>query len=294
MLAALTLINNLSQGSTMKRLITVVTLLVLAGCSNSLNIPDADETPRLMPRGATYSDLVALPRPRGKILVSVYDFRDQTGQYKPSPNSNFSTAVPQGGTALLTTSLLDSNWFIPLEREGLQNLLTERKIIRAAQKKNKNLSNHGSELTSLSSANVVIEGGIVAYDSNVKTGGFGARYLGIGGASEYRSDMVTVNLRVVDVRTGQILLSVTTSKTILSLQVTGDVFRYVDYKDLLEVETGFTNNEPVNVAVMSAIDASVIHLVVEGIERGMWQPANPEEMDNPIIKRYSQEKPQLL
>ncbi|MGC9493748.1 CsgG/HfaB family protein [Vibrio genomosp. F10] len=278
----------------MNRLFLLVTLLVLAGCSNSLSVPESDEAPRLMPRGATYSDLIALPKPKGRILVSVYDFRDQTGQYKSSPNSNFSTAVPQGGTALLTTSLLDSNWFTPLEREGLQNLLTERKIIRAAQKKDQSVSNHGADLPSLSSANVVIEGGIVAYDSNVKTGGFGARYLGIGGATEYRSDMVTVNLRVVDVRTGQILLSVTTSKTILSMQVTGDVFRFVDYKDLLEVEAGYTNNEPVNVAVMSAIDASVIHLVIEGIERGMWQPANLEELNSPIIERYAKEKHHIL
>ncbi|MCK6264281.1 curli production assembly/transport protein CsgG [Vibrio sp. ZSDE26] len=278
----------------MKGLVILVTVLSLAGCSNSLSVPEADEAPRLMPRGATYSDLIALPKPKGRILVSVYDFRDQTGQYKPSPNSNFSTAVPQGGTALLTTSLLDSNWFTPLEREGLQNLLTERKIIRAAQKKDQSVSNHGADLPSLSSANVVIEGGIVAYDSNVKTGGFGARYLGIGGATEYRSDMVTVNLRVVDVRTGQILLSVTTSKTILSMQVTGDVFRFVDYKDLLEVEAGYTNNEPVNVAVMSAIDASVIHLVIEGIERGMWQPANLEELNSPIIERYAKEQHHIL
>lgn len=278
----------------MDRIILIFIILVLAGCAKTLDIPDSSEAPRLMPRGATYADLVALPKPRGKILVSVYDFRDQTGQYKPSPNSNFSTAVPQGGTALLTTSLLDSNWFIPLEREGLQNLLTERKIIRAAQKKDQSPSNHGSDLPSLSSANVVIEGGIVAYDSNIKTGGFGARYLGIGTATEYRSDMVTVNLRVVDVRTGQILLSVTTSKTILSMQVTGDVFRYVDYKKLLEVETGYTNNEPVNIAVMSAIDASVIHLVIAGIERGMWQPANAEELKNPILKRYASEQHQIL
>lgn len=278
----------------MDRIILIFIILVLAGCAKTLDIPDSSGAPRLMPRGATYADLVALPKPRGKILVSVYDFRDQTGQYKPSPNSNFSTAVPQGGTALLTTSLLDSNWFIPLEREGLQNLLTERKIIRAAQKKDQSPSNHGSDLPSLSSANVVIEGGIVAYDSNIKTGGFGARYLGIGTATEYRSDMVTVNLRVVDVRTGQILLSVTTSKTILSMQVTGDVFRYVDYKKLLEVETGYTNNEPVNIAVMSAIDASVIHLVIAGIERGMWQPANAEELKNPILKRYASEQHQIL
>lgn len=278
----------------MKSLISLCAALLLVGCSNSMSIPDADEAPTLMPRGASYQDLVQLPQPKGKILVSVYDFRDQTGQYKPQPNSNFSTAVPQGGTALLTASLLDSRWFIPLEREGLQNLLTERKIIRAAQKKGQGASNHGDELSALSSANVVIEGGIVAYDSNIKTGGLGARYLGIGSSGQYRTDQVTVNLRAVNVRTGQILLSVTTSKTIFSHELTAGAFRFIDYKDLLEVEMGYTNNEPVNVAVMSAIDAAVIHLIVRGIGRGLWQPADQNDLNDPTIQKYAKQTHQIL
>ncbi len=119
----------------MKALVWGSLLLLLSGCSMSLETPEISKEPTLMARGVAYQDLVSLPLPKGKVFVSVYDFRDQTGQYKPQPNSNFSTAVPQGGAALLTTALLDSKWFIPLEREGLQNLLTERKIIRAAQKK---------------------------------------------------------------------------------------------------------------------------------------------------------------
>ncbi|EEX94331.1 curli production assembly/transport component CsgG [Vibrio orientalis CIP 102891 = ATCC 33934] len=278
----------------MKLLYSLFIVLLVGGCSNSMTIPDADEAPTLMPRGATYQDLVQLPEPKGRILVSVYDFRDQTGQYKPQPNSNFSTAVPQGGTALLTASLLDSRWFIPLEREGLQNLLTERKIIRAAQKKGQAASNHGDDLSALSSANVVIEGGIVAYDSNIKTGGLGARYLGIGSSGKYRTDQVTVNLRAVNVRTGQILLSVTTSKTIFSHELTAGAFRFIDYKDLLEVEMGYTNNEPVNVAVMSAIDAAVIHLIVKGIGRGLWQPENKEDLQDETIQRYAKQTHQIL
>ncbi|KOO15332.1 curli production assembly/transport protein CsgG [Vibrio xuii] len=278
----------------MKLLYSLFFVLLVTGCSNSMTIPDADEAPTLMPRGATYQDLVKLPEPKGRILVSVYDFRDQTGQYKPQPNSNFSTAVPQGGTALLTASLLDSRWFIPLEREGLQNLLTERKIIRAAQKKGQAASNHGDDLSALSSANVVIEGGIVAYDSNIKTGGLGARYLGIGSSGKYRTDQVTVNLRAVNVRTGQILLSVTTSKTIFSHELTAGAFRFIDYKDLLEVEMGYTNNEPVNVAVMSAIDAAVIHLIVKGIGRGLWKPENEADLQDETIQRYAKQTHQIL
>ncbi|MGV2841734.1 CsgG/HfaB family protein [Vibrio cyclitrophicus] len=278
----------------MKAIIIVFLTFVLGGCTYSMQIPETSETPKLMPRGSTYTDLVSLPLPRGKILVSVYDFRDQTGQYKPQPNSNFSTAVPQGGTSLLTTALIDSQWFVPLEREGLQNLLTERKIIRAAQKKDKVVNNHGADLTSLSSANIVIEGGIVAYDSNIVTGGAGAKYLGIGGSGQYRTDQVTVNLRAVDVRTGQVLLSVTTSKTISSHEIGFGAFRFVDYKELLEVEMGYSQNEPVNIAVMSAIDAAVIHLIVKGMKRGMWSPGDPNALQNPIIARYSEESADIL
>lgn len=275
-------------------MIIVFLTLVLGGCSYSMQIPETSESPKLMPRGTTYVDLISLPLPRGKILVSVYDFRDQTGQYKPQPNSNFSTAVPQGGTSLLTTALIDSRWFIPLEREGLQNLLTERKIIRAAQKKDKVVNNHGADLSSLSSANIVIEGGIVAYDSNIVTGGAGAKYLGIGGSGQYRTDQVTVNLRAVDVRTGQVLLSVTTTKTISSHEIGFGAFRFVDYKELLEVEMGYSQNEPVNIAVMSAIDAAVIHLIVQGMKRGMWSPGDPNAMQNPIISRYSDASTDIL
>ncbi|MEL7292417.1 MAG: CsgG/HfaB family protein [Pseudomonadota bacterium] len=278
----------------MKTILVALMMVVLVGCSNSMTIPDADQAPTLMPRGASYQDLVQLPQPKGKILVSVYDFRDQTGQYKPQPNSNFSTAVPQGGTALLTASLLDSNWFIPLEREGLQNLLTERKIIRAAQKKGQAGINHSDDLAALSSANVVIEGGIVAYDSNIKTGGVGARYLGIGSSGKYRTDQVTVNLRAVNVTSGQILLSVTTSKTIYSHELTAGAFRFIDYKDLLEVEMGYTNNEPVNVAVMSAIDSAVIHLIVRGIGKGLWSPENHDDLQNPLIQKYARQTHQIL
>ncbi|OED76124.1 CsgG/HfaB family protein [Vibrio crassostreae] len=278
----------------MKSIIIVLLTFVLGGCTYSMQIPETSETPKLMPRGSTYTDLISLPQPRGKILVSVYDFRDQTGQYKPQPNSNFSTAVPQGGTSLLTTALIDSQWFVPLEREGLQNLLTERKIIRAAQKKDKVVNNHGADLSSLSSANIVIEGGIVAYDSNIVTGGAGAKYLGIGGSGQYRTDQVTVNLRAVDVRTGQVLLSVTTTKTISSHEIGFGAFRFVDYKELLEVEMGYSQNEPVNIAVMSAIDAAVIHLIVKGMKRGMWSPGDPNAMQNPIIARYSEASTDIL
>ncbi|MGG5574830.1 CsgG/HfaB family protein [Vibrio diazotrophicus] len=278
-----------------KGLYLAVTLaLLLTGCSNFMNTPDAEEYPTLAPRGAIYKDLINLPLPKGKIMVSVYDFRDQTGQYKDYPSSTFATAVPQGGTSMLTSSLLDSKWFLPLEREGLQNLLTERKIIRAAQKKDEAPVNIGDDLPALKSANLVIEGGIIGYESDLKSGGHGIGYFGLATYGEYRMDQVTVNLRAVDVRTGQILLSVTTSKTIFSHALSGSVFRYIAYQDLLEMESGYTNNEPVNIAVMSAIDSAVIHMIIDGIQKGLWEPADKKQMESPVMKRYMQESTTIL
>ncbi|WP_351089969.1 CsgG/HfaB family protein, partial [Shewanella sp. S1-49-MNA-CIBAN-0167] len=86
----------------MKRLLLSLFILSLSACSSIESEFDGIEaTTSLMPKGETYYDLVSLPSPQGSMVAAVYDFRDQTGQYKPIPSSNFSTAVPQSGTAFL-------------------------------------------------------------------------------------------------------------------------------------------------------------------------------------------------
>ncbi|EON90447.1 CsgG/HfaB family protein [Plesiomonas shigelloides] len=271
----------------MRAMILIIAVL-LGGCSIT-EVPKEAAKPTLMPRASTYKDLVALPKPNGKIIVSVYSVQDETGQFKPLPASNFSTAVPQSGNAMLTSALKDSGWFVPLEREGLQNLLNERKIIRAAQENGTVAANNQQPLPSLLSANVVIEGAIIGYDSDIKTGGAGARYFGIGADGKYRVDQVAVNLRAVDVRTGEVLLSVNTSKTILSSELSAGVFRFIEYQRLLELEAGYTTNEPVMMCMMSALEAGVAHLIVEGIRQNLWSLQNPSDINNPIIQRYMKE-----
>lgn len=275
----------------------IASTALLSGCFSSVEnqdgsfmspIPPAFEQATLSKRTSTYIDLLGLPKPDGRIITSVYNFRDQTGQYKPAPSSTFSTAVSQGATSMLIEALGDSGWFIPLEREGLQNLLTERKIIRAAQGDQK------AQLPPMMSAKVMIEGGITAYETNTQTGGAGARFLGIGGAEQYRVDQVTVSLRAVNVISGQILNNVSTTKSILSKEITGGVFRYVDFKQLLELDSGMTTNEPANIAVRAAIEAAVIHLIVDGVRDNHWQLASSGDLANPIFKRYSGERPQVV
>ncbi|HDC4279464.1 TPA: curli production assembly/transport protein CsgG, partial [Enterobacter cloacae] len=141
-------------------------------------------------------------------------------------------------------------------------------------------------LQSLAAANVMIEGSIIGYESNVKSGGAGARYFGIGADTQYQLDQIAVNLRVVNVSTGEVLSSVTTSKTILSYEVQAGVFRFIDYQRLLEGEIGYTSNEPVMMCLMSAIETGVIFLINDGIDRGLWDLQNKADVQNPVLVKY--------
>jgi curli production assembly/transport component CsgG len=274
-----------------KTIISVGLLLFLGGCAfEPINLNGTGA--KLTPKSEALRDLKQLPEPKGKIAVAVYGLRDQTGQYKPSPDSSFSTAVTQGGAAMLVKALLESNWFMPVERENLQNLLTERKIVRALenpQDKGDTKANPASQAPPLMPANILIEGGIVAYESNVRTGGAGARYLGIGASMQYRVDQVTVSLRAIDVRSGQILHSVSTTKTIYSQLLNSGVYKFVSFKELLELEMGYSRNEPTQLCVNEAIEAAVLHLIVQGLDKRLWALKNPEEINHPLIQTYLKE-----
>ncbi len=246
--------------------------------------PRTISAPSLGYKTLTQRALEALPAPKEKIIVAVYNFRDQTGQYKFQENvSSFSTAVTQGATAMLIDALRDSGWFIPVERESFNNLITERKIIRA------NLGKE-TDLPELLHAPLMLDGGIVAYETNLTTAGLGAEYHGIGASSQYRKDQVTLYLRATDVLSGAIVQSVSTSKSILSSQVRVGVFRYVEIDRLLEIEAGFSTNEPPQMCVMEAVQKAVVSLIIEGLQDGLWELKNPADMNAPVIKAYLSEK----
>ncbi len=270
-----------------RTIIAALLVTLLGGCAVREPMPaEQGEIPTLTPRTSTYQDLLQLPRPSGRLVAAVYGFRDQSGQYKPGPASSFSTAVTQGAASMLVDAMQASGWFIVLEREGLQNVLTERKIIRASQNKPNIPENIQADLPSLQAANIILEGNIVGYDTNVRTGGLGARYLGVGASQEYRVDQVTVNLRAVDVRSSQVLANVMTSKTIYSIARSASVFKFIEYKELLEAEAGYTTNEPAQLCVLSAIEAAVAHLVAQGIERNLWRVADGQILENTSLSKY--------
>lgn len=273
---------------------SVLTLLLfLTSCGTYFNQPLSEEKARLGEDTRASKVLSELPDPQQKVVVGVYNFRDQTGQFKPTENgSTFSTAVTQGATAILLKALEDSEWFVATERENLNNLLNERQIIMSTRQEFAQLNGTTPErLRPLLFAGILLEGGIVSYDTNTVTGGLGARYFGIGGSTQYRQDRVTIYLRAVSTSTGEILKTVYVSKTILSQALDANYFRFVSFQRLLEAETGFTRNEPIQLAVTEAIEKAVHSLIVEGIADQLWSPKKEdEEAAKTLLETYFEEK----
>ena len=269
----------------MKNLLSLLALVWLAsGCASALLRPATPKPARIGEATPTTLSLRNIPAPREPLVVAVYQFRDQTGQYKP--DGGFSTAVTQGATNILVRTLDESGWFRPIERENLNNLLNERKIIRSTW----NQVGVQQTLSPLLYASVIFEGGIVGYDSNVLTGGAGVRYFGAGGSEQYRQDRVTVYLRAIDVKTGQVLKTIYTSKTILSQAIDVGLFRYVRFQRLLEFETGVTYNEPSEMAVTEAIEKAVIGMIVEGAQDNLWALDNQGNTQSELFAAYEAEK----
>jgi curli production assembly/transport component CsgG len=219
-------------------------------------------------------ELYNLPAPDRQAVVAVYDFPDLTGQRKASSTgADFSTAVTQGGTPLLISALKNAGngtWFRVVERNRIDDLTKERQIVR--QTREEYQGEGANKLEPMVFAGLILQGGVIGYDTNIATGGAGARYLGIGATTQYRRDQVTVSLRAVSTNTGEVIMNVQVSKTILSTGTDFSLFKFMDVgTKLLETEVGMTENEANTVAVKMTIEAAVVELINQGKSKGYWR-----------------------
>jgi curli production assembly/transport component CsgG len=248
-------------------LFLLATLLSSCSAVQPQDAPIATSTPMV-------DELLTMTPPERKVPVAVYKFNDLTGQRKTHSNlALLSSAVTQGGDIWLLQALKkagNGKWFQVIERMELENLLKERQIIRNTR--NSYEGKKAEKIKPLLFAGVLLTGGIVGYDTNTSTGGLGVRYLGIGISDEYRKDMVTVALRLISVQTGEVLIAVSSQKTILSTKLSATVFKFLDMgTKLLETEAGITDNESTTYAVRKAIEQAVIEIIKEGEQKKLWE-----------------------
>jgi curli production assembly/transport component CsgG len=256
-----------------RTLVAIVMIGLLSGCAGTMN--KADWTPPEVSRSPIQDTLDTVPQLDGpKITIAVYKFEDKTGQRKPNEKfSQLSSAITQGSEVWVVQALKevgDSTWFTVVERIGLDNLVKERQLIKSTREVYE--GNEKVSLKPLLFAGLLIEGGVVGYESNIESGGAGARYFGIGANTQYRVDQVTVAMRIVSVQTGEVLLTTATEKRIASHKSGADVFRFLDLgTKALELEAGKAVNEPVNYAVRTAIEQAIVDLINQGEQKELWK-----------------------
>ena len=257
-----------------KLAIIFLATLFLASCAGKPDFDFRTQTPAA-------KTFIEVPELDGDpIIIAVYDFIDMTGQKKPGGNfASMSTAVTQGSYQILIKALQDAGdgkWFRVVERASLPSLLQERKLIRSTRQMAD--GENAESLPPLLFAGAYITGGIVGYDSDTKSGGIGARILGVQANTKYRQDVVTIILRLVNVQTGEVVISTTIEKTIFSTGKGADIFKYFDADTmLLETEAGVARNEPVTFAVRKAIEAGVAEIINVGAKKELWKIVLPPE-----------------
>ncbi len=218
--------------------------------------------------------LLEIKQPISKPVVAVYptSFTDQTGQRKSNSEfALFSSAITQQPSTLLIRTLKqvsNGNFFRVVERVGLDNLTKERQLIRSTREQLK----EDNVLLPLLFAGILFEGAVVSYETNKESGGVGARYLGIGSSELYRTDIVTISLRMVSVNTGEVLIESTKTKTIYSHGRSQDVFKFYESgTELVEIEIGSASNESNTIALQKSIESALIDIINIGFVRGYWK-----------------------
>ena len=258
-------------------LLLFLSALLLSSCSLYRNVKifeeqyDTNNDQSASVIGIFSDELLNVQAPKQKPVIAVYpnSFTDQTGQRKSNSSyALFSTAVTQAPQALLIRALKHTaggKFFIVVERVGLDNLTKERQLIRSSRNEDE------KKLKPLLFAGIIMEGAVISYDTNLRTGGMGARYLGLGSSIEYREDIVSVSLRLVSVLTGEILVEVLAEKTIFSYGQTQDAFKFIEQgTELVEVEVGNAVNESPTIALQKAIEGAILEIVKIGYERRFW------------------------
>jgi len=219
-------------------------------------------------------ELKNLPAASVMPTVAIYpnSFKDLTGQRRSNSTfALFSTAITQAPEAFLIRALKHTSggeFFRVVERVGLDDLTKERQLIRSTRKEFK----EDNKMKPLLFAGLLVQGGVISYEANLKSGGAGARYLGVGNSKQYREDTITISLRLVSVSTGEVLTETLVSKSIISTSISQDIFRFIETgTELVEIEGGVSENESVSIALQKAIETGVLNIIKIGIERGYWR-----------------------
>ena len=223
---------------------------LVAGCAD---VPVQE--PARVDAAASTRQLKALPRKTSELIpVSIYEFR-----------STVSEIQARGATDMFKTALVNSSQFRVVERARLNEGVIREKQLNAG-----GLSAGRSATQKLTEARYLFEGAITQANAGEtqRAGAFGIAGAQIGGSTN--RDVIGVDVRVVEVGTGDIVAAVTVQKAI-----TGDSVNVSGIGSLIgtvlaqrgksttyvpDVQLQQQRKQSLDVALRAAIDQAVAEL----------------------------------
>jgi curli biogenesis system outer membrane secretion channel CsgG len=225
-------------------------VVVLMGCANT----PTSEAPRVDASASTQKLKQLARKPGERVAVSIYEFRSSVGEI-----------TARGSTDMFKTALVESGQFRVVERSRLNDGVIREKQLNAA-----GLNAGNSATQTLIDAKYIFEGSITEAAANETQRSGAIRIAGAEFGGSTNKDFLGIDVRVVDVASGEIVNVVTVRKSVesdtTSVSGIGNLLGTVlsrkgkntTYTPDLQLQQ--QRKESLDLALRAAIDQAVIEL----------------------------------
>ncbi|MBI5275967.1 MAG: OmpA family protein [Burkholderiales bacterium] len=276
----------MSRKTTGKSVAVASIAVLLAGC---VTLPAQkvapDESPVIQgsasrrnytPLEPAFTCLADLMRSRRVPVVgiAVGDVKDYTGKY----SQNEGNAITQGGALMIYSALGKMGDVVQLQ-ERFDTRIAELELAYTDRRQLGDGRQHQVESGkpavpwvpyfggTILRSNYYIVGGITELNYNIGSGGAELNVTGIGGKRRTYTMNVGVDLRIVDTRSLLVARTVSLQKQLVGEEVGVGVYRFFG-KELIDINVGTKNQEPLQLGVRTAIEHGVVELIssIAGID----------------------------
>lgn len=193
---------------------------------------------------------------RGQFTLTVGEVKDLTGKYDYDEGG---FKVTQGAANMVMSAILKAGVFRVVDRNHME--ISDMERILAVNKLLREYKDGEPKVRSVTAGEVVgsdykIVGSITELNYNIDSGGYEADIAGWSSkARRYVSD-VGIDLFLVDTKSTEVISYVSVKKQIVGYETRNGVFRFFG-NDLFDIGLGEKKQEPIHLAVRSAIEDAV-------------------------------------
>lgn len=217
--------------------------------------------------------------------ISVGDVKDYTGKFSQSEGST----ITQGGSLMIYSALGKLGDVVQLQ-ERFDTRIAELELAYTDRRQLGDGRTYSMEAGkpavpwvpyfggSILRSTYYIVGGITELNYNIASGGAEVFVSGVGGRARTFTMNVGVDLRIVDTRSLVVVKTISLQKQIVGDEVGVGIYRFFG-NQLLDINVGVKNQEPLQLGVRTTIEHGVIELIsaVTGVDGNQCLTRTPAQ-----------------